>query len=200
MKYVLTHYQGDTEWAKEYTNDLLVYNRSGQDIPGSISRENIGDADYDRLSYIVDNYHELPDVFLLSKSNLFKYCPREEFDLVKDNRDFTPLLTKHHKTYSDERGVVCKYEGGIYAERNDSWYVNSFSPKYFNSYEDFAKAFHLPNPDFLKFAPGGNYIVTRERVHRYGIDLYKDLASILPYCQRPAEAHMIERTYYNLWS
>lgn len=196
MKYVLTHYSGDWEWVKEYTDDYLIYNRTDEEIPGSIKRHNLGDADYDRLSYIVDHYHELPDVFLLSKSNLLeKFITKEEFDAVKDNTVFTPLLTQNHKVYEP----VCRYVDGIYEEINNSWYMPALDHKYFDNYADFAKAFFLPNPDYLRFAPGGNYIVRRDDVHKYSKEFYDDLRSILPYSQHPGEAHMIERTYFTLW-
>lgn len=201
MLYVLTHYgDHDISWATDNPDGLVLYDRSGTGLPNAIPRENVGDADYDRLSYLVDHYYELPDVFLLSKSNLFKFITPEEFEEVKNNTDFTPLLTKNHKVYSDDKGPVCYYEGDIYCERNDSWYLNSVPSKYFQNYGEFAATFRLPNPPYLKFAPGGNYIVTRERVHRYARDFYDELRAILPYCQRPGEAHFIERTYYTLWS
>lgn len=201
MKVIATHYgTHDISWIPEYSKgDYLIYDRSDCGLPNRIERENMGDADYDRLTYIVDNYDNLPDVFLLTKSNLFKYITPEEWETVKDNTDFTPLLTQHHKTYSDDRGVVCYYSGGIYHERNDSWYLNVAPAKYFQSYAEFAKSFRLPNPEYLPFAPGGNYILTRERVQRYGKDMYKELANILPYCQRPGEAQMVERSLYTLW-
>lgn len=196
MKAVLTHYQGDWTWVKDFTDEYRIYNRSEEDIPGSIKRENVGDADFDKLTFLIDNYYNLPDVFLWSKSNLFKFITPHEFDLVKDNQEFTPLLTQNHKVYEP----VCRYENGMYCEINNSWYLGTVPAKYFKNYGEFAKAFNLPNPDYLKFAPGGSYILTKERVHRYAVDFYKDLASILPYCQRPGEAHMLERTYYTLWS
>ena len=196
MEYVLTHYQADWTWVKQYTSDYLIYNRSGDDIPGSIKRANFGDADYDRLSYLVDYYEELPDIFLLTKSNLFKYISKEEFDMVRDNQVFTPLLTKHHKVYEP----ICRYTNGIYEEVNNSWYLGSVPSRFFKSYKEFATSFGLPNPEYLKFAPGGNYILTRETVHKYPREFYNDLRSILPYTQRPGEAHMIERSYYNIWS
>jgi len=199
MKYVLTHYQGDWNWVKDYTDDYLIYNRSEEEIPNSIKRENVGDADYDRLSYIVENYHNLPEVFLLSKSNLWKYISKEEFEKVKDNREYTPLLTQNHKTYSDQYGPVCYYQDGMYYERNNSWYLGSINSSFFKSYAEFAQHFMLPNPAYLPFAPGGNYILTRERVHRYAVDFYEEMRNILPYCQRPGEAHMVERTYHTLW-
>lgn len=199
MKYVLTHYQGDWEWILDYTDDYLIYNRSEEEIPGSIPRDNMGDADFDRLSYIVDNYYDLPDVFLLSKSNLFKYITKEEFEKVKDNEIFTPLLTQNHKVYSDERGQVCYYQDGMYFERNDSWYLAAHPAMHYRSYGEFAKDFHLPNPAYLPFAPGGNYILTRETVHKYAVDFYDDLRNLLPYCERPGEAQLIERSLYTIW-
>lgn len=195
MKYVLTHWTGDCTWIRDYTDDYLVYDRSDSGLENRIIRENIGDADYDKLTYLIDNYYNLPDIFVWSKSNLFKFISKEEFDAVKDNTEFTPLLTQHHKVYEP----ICRYENGIYLEKNNSWYLTSVPSKYFASYGEFAKAFSLPNPEYLPFAPGGSYILTKERVHRYGIDFYKELASILPYCQQPGEAHFLERTYYSLW-
>lgn len=202
MKVIATHFGNhDISWIPEYSKgDYFIYDRSDCGLPNSVKRENRGDADYDRLSYLVDNYDDLPDVFLLTKSNLFKFITPEEWDKVKDNTDFTPLLTKNHETYSDSLGEVCFYDDNeIYNERNNSWYLNSVPAKFYQSYGEFAKAFRLPNPEYLAFAPGGNYILTRERVHRYGRDFYDEMREILPYCEHPGEAHFIERTYYTLW-
>ena len=203
MKYVLTNYNNTPDWIHEYTDDYLIYDRSDSkeylkdfDQSKIIYVENVGDADYDRLGYIVDNYFDLPEVFLLSKSNLFKFISKEEFDKVKDNTTFTPLLTQNHKVYEP----VCRYQDGMYMEINNSWYMLGLDWHYFQNYTEFAKAFNLPNPDYLTFAPGGNYILTRENVYKYGLAFYEGLRSILPYCQRPGEAHCIERSLYTIWS
>lgn len=201
MKYIVTHFgEHDLSWIYENTDDFLIYNRTGQELPNSVSRENIGDADFDRLSYIVDNYYELPDVFLLSKSNLFKYISKEEFDVLKNNEVFTPLLTQNHKTYSDERGKsVCYYENNMYHEVNNSWYLREVPAKSFDSWRDWSKEFFLPNPEYIPFAPGGNYILTRETVHRWPKEYYDRMRSFLPYCERPGESQLVERSLFLLW-
>lgn len=199
MKVIATHYQGDWSWIPEFTNDFFIYNRSEEEIPNSVSRENFGDADYDRLSYIIDNYQDLPEVFMLTKSNIFKFITPEEFDKVKNNQAFTPLLTKNHKEYADSRGVVCYYQDDIYHERNDNWFLNEVPALHFDSWADWAKEFFLPNPTYIPFAPGGNYILSKDRVHRYGVDYYEHMRSFLPYSQRPGEAQLVERSLYLLW-
>lgn len=205
MKAVLVNYNFTPTWLLTSGLDYIIADRSDskewlKDFPQERIRytENRGNVDFDKLSYLVEHYADLPDVFLWGKTNLFKYIMEEEYAKVKDNQDFTPLLTQNHKTYSDKYGVVCFYRDGMYYERNDSWYFNVMSRQYKN-YPEFAKDFQLPSPAYIPFAPGGNYILTRERVHRYDMEFYDRLRSILPYCQEPAEAHACERTYYTLW-
>lgn len=206
MKAVLVNYNHDPQdWWKDYGIEVIrLYDRSDDGLERSFSAQevvktpNVGQVDYDKLSFLVEQYDALPEVFLWGKSNLFKYITPAEFDDVKDNQVFTPLLTQHHKTYSDKRGVVCYYNTGMYYERNDSWFVNELPYKCPSFYE-FAKHLHIPSPMYLPFAPGGNYILTREAVHKYSRDFYDDMRKLLPYAQNPAEAHMCERAYYLLW-
>ncbi len=205
MKYILINHNFTPDWVKD--KDYLIYDRSDSkdwlkdfDQSKIVYKENIGQVDYDKLSYLVENYDTLPDVFLWGKTNLFKYISEEEFDKVKDNQFFTPLLTQNHKVYEDMYGPVCYYSGGMYHERNNSWYREQFNYKYCKDYPEFARMFKLPNPLYLPFAPGGNYILTKEVVYKYSQDYYRDMASILPYCREPAEAQMTERSYFNMWS
>lgn len=205
MKAILVNYEYTPDWIKDYTDDYLIYDRSEnkeylKDFPQDkiIYTENFGNVDYDKLTWLVENYYNLPDVFLWGKTNLFKYIAEEEWNKVKNNKDFTPLLTQNHKTYSDQYGEVCFYQDGMYYERNDGWYLNSH-PASFSSFAEWANRFQLPNPRYIPFAPGGNYILTRERVHKYSKDLYDEMRSCMPYCRLPGEAQLAERSYYLLW-
>lgn len=207
MKKVIINYNftPDKEWIGD---DYLIYDRSDDGIDHLndfdkskvIYTKNVGNVDYDKLCYLVDNYDKLPDVFLWGKTNLFKYISKEEYAKVKNNTHFTPLLTENHKTYSDNMGPVCFYEAGIYKERNNNWYLNQFPTKYCHSFAEWAHAFQMANPSYIPFAPGGNYILTRDTVHKYSRDFYVKMAEALPYCQLPGEAQFAERSYYQLWN
>ena len=87
------------EWIKDYPDaEFVVYDRSEVPMAGAIKMPNIGSDLYDKFTYIIDNYDNLPDVAIYSKANIFKYITKKEFDLLKDNKTFTPLLTQTHKT------------------------------------------------------------------------------------------------------
>ena len=188
-------------------DDYVIYDRSDDGIghladfdqSKIIKTDNMGQVDFDKLNYLIDNYDNLPDVFLWGKTNLFKYITPEEYEAVKDNVVFTPLLTQGHKTYSDNNGQVNYYHAGMYYERADSWFFSHLSSKYVKNWSEWANLFMLPSLSYIPFPPGGNYILTKEKVHKYGRDFYIKMAGLLPYVRESAEAACAERSYYLLW-
>lgn len=185
--YLIYDRSDSKEWLKDFDQSKIVYTK------------NVGQVDYDKLNYLIDNYDNLPEVFLWGKTNLFKYISKDEYEKLKDNTTFTPLLTQNHKTYSDNNGWVCFYKGGMYYERNDNWYFGQFQSKYVSSFNEWAGIHQLKAESYIPFAPGGNYILTKERVHQYSRDFYINMADMLPYCQEPVEAQCAERSYGLIW-
>jgi hypothetical protein len=87
----------------------------------------------------------------------------------------------------------------MYHERADSWFFNATMPKYFHTWDEWCSEFTLPKEGYIPFPPGGNFILTKEKIHRYSRDYYEAMRSVLPHAQRPAEAQAAERSYYLLW-
>lgn len=204
MKAFLVNYQFTPTWLLDSGLDYVIHDRSDskdylKDFPQDkiVYEENIGNVDFPKLSYLIENYDSLPDVFLWGKTNLFKYITQEEYEKVKDNQFFTPLLTQNHEVRSDDNGPICFYQDGMYYERNPMLY--SLKPKHFQSFPQFAHYLGLPSPDYIPFAPGGNYILTKEVVHRYPKEAYESMRDLLPYAKEPTEAFFAERSYFMLW-
>lgn len=209
MKAILVNFNYDPEWLQAYSDlDVTIYDRSDDGVERDLTKygvvyrtKNMGDVDYDKLSYLIENYDNLPEVFLWGKSNIFKYVDKIMFDEALIKQEFKPLLKLNHKTYSDNFGVVCRYAGHMYEERADSWFFNVGLDRSgrFNSWQDWCAHFALPQSAFIPFAPGGSYLLTKEKVHKYSKDFYEDMRSTLPYAIHPVEAHCCERSYFFLW-
>lgn len=198
MKYIVSRYNHDTEWLKDYTDDVVMYDRSEKPLEGSIVVPNIGSDIYDKFTYIIDNYDNLPDVAVYTKANLFKYMPKEEFDLVKDNTTFTPLLTKNHKVYANEDGPVCFYDNtGMFNEINNFWYLNPHPAKFAPIIID---QFKMKERLYNKFSPGSNYILPKENILQHPKELYEKLRSCLDWDVYPGDAQLLERNLYYLWN
>ena len=114
INFVISRYNQDVSWVAKYAPSMILYDRSDEPVPGSIIVPNLGSDLADKFHFIITNYNNLPPVAVYTKANLLeKYITKPEFDKVKNNSWFTPLLTMNHRTYSDERGVVCYYKDGI---------------------------------------------------------------------------------------
>lgn len=107
-KWIISRYNHDISYLKDYTDDYILYDRSEVPIEGSIVVPNTGSDLYDKFTYIIDNYDNLPDVAVYTKANIFKYCTPEEFELIKDNKTYTPIFTKHHKETTIDLGKTHK--------------------------------------------------------------------------------------------
>lgn len=201
---MVSNYNADISWILNYTDNYIIYDRSDTDEwiklfdPKKVIKvPNIGWDIYDKFTYIIDNYDNLPESMIMTKGNIFKYITKDEFDEICNNTFFTPIFTKNHKTYKP----VCFYgEDGMYNEINNSWYLRTFPAKYFKSYNQFIKSLGLETTKYLKFAPGSNYLVTKENIHKHPRAFYEKLRQCVDYSAHPGEAQIIERFLYTLWT
>lgn len=195
MKYVVSRYNHDISWLYKYTLDYVIYDRSFTPIEGAIVVPNIGSDIYDKFTFIISHYDNLPDVAVYTKANLFKYISQEEFDKVKDNTTFTPLLTQNHKTYMP----VCYYKDGIYYEINNRWFLNVHPVSHPARADELYSLLGIEKLEYIPFAPGSNYILPRENILKHSKKFYEKLRAYLEWTMYPGEAQIMERGLYTLW-
>ena len=206
--FIISRYNQDVNWVQEYAPSMILYDRSDYPIPGSIIVPNLGTDISDKLHFIISNYNNLPPVAIYTKANLFKYITKEEFDKVKDNSFFTPLLTTNHKEvkydgteeYVKRHGTdkdVSYYHNGIYWEINNGWYLNQHPCKH--DPKEVMKTLGIDNLEYVPFAPGSGYLLTSSDIRKHPIELYIKLYNYLMWSVYPGEAQIIERGLYTLF-
>lgn len=195
MKYIISRFNHDLSWLKEYTDDYVLYDRSDEPAPEAIVVPNVGSDIYDKFTYIIEHYDNLPDVAIYTKANLFKYISKEEFDKVKDNQFFTPLLTAHH----EEKPGTCYYKDGIYWEINNGWYLDAHPVKNVERINLLMDMLGIRGMRYVPFAPGSNYILTKENILKHPKATYEKLRELLSWAIYPGEAQIIERGLYTFW-
>ena len=206
--FMVSRYNQDVNWVQEYASSLILYDRSDFPIPGSNIVPNLGTDIADKLHFIISNYNNLPPVMVYTKANLFKYISKEEFDQVKDNSFFTPLLTKNHKEiksdgteeYVKRHGTdkdISYYQNGIYWEINNLWYLNEHPCKH--DPKEVMALIGIDKLEYVPFAPGSNYILTASDIRKHLIEFYIKLYNYLTWSVYPGEAQIIERSLYTIW-
>lgn len=205
---VVSNYHNDVSWVPEYTDNYIIYKKDGSSpTPYTINPNkvkvtpNIGYNVYDYFTFIIDNYDNLPDCTIFTKGNVFpRHVMKEYFDRIMNNSCFTPIEDyRMHRVY----WPICFFSSdGGFCEINNSWYLHHFTTKYFNDYNEFLRfCFKEPViPRYIRFAPGGNYIVPKENILKLPKVFYENLRTFVSHCSWPGEAHIIERALYTLWT
>jgi hypothetical protein len=214
-KLVVSNYNSDLEWLKmTYEHgfspaNTIIYDRSDVEknwshLGESIRSPNVGENIYDMMRYIVENYDNLPDISIFIKGNLFSrldgdggtnyYTTQERFIRSLHANYFLPI-ERYHPTTS------FNINAGGYIE--PSWYRHQSPSKYFISYADLMELlFENPiNPEFIRFAPGANYVVPKGNILKYSKNLYEKLMKYCAHCEVVCtEAYLIERSLYAIWT
>jgi len=195
-QYIVHRYNHQASWLKDYTSSPIIFDSSASPLKGSIKVDNIGSDINWKLKFIIDNYSNLPDVAILIKCNLFDYIKPREFEKIKDNKTFTPILSQEHHTYMP----VCYYKDGMYYEINNFWYLTAHPPKNEQAVEELSDLLGLRSLKYVPFAPGSNYLLPKANILKHPKSLYEKLRSYLDWTVYPGECQIIERGLYLLWN
>lgn len=195
MKWIISRYNHDISYLQDYTDDYVIYDRSENPAVGSFIVPNMGTDIADKFKFIIDNYENLPDVAVYTKANIFKYITVEEFEKIRYNESFTPILTMNHQ----EKEGVSFYKDRIYWEVNNGWYLGAHPPKSQKTANEVAKMVGIAGMPYVPFAPGSNYILTKENIRKHPKKFYEKLRSYLMWDVYPGEAQIVERGLYTIW-
>ena len=225
--FCISSYNNDLDWVKNYPNPHLIYDKAWNGgfidndesvmLPPSNLKERYPEYNVtngsptgynisDYMTFIIDHYDNLPDVTVFIKGNTIgRHVSQEYFDRVINNKTFT--IIEDWREHANNPALLNGYtmfscDGG-WMEINDSWYLNhpKHPTKYFRNYNDFLKyCFKDPVlPRYVRFPPGGNYVVPKDHILKYDKIFYQNLRTITDHHRVSGEGQMIERALYTIW-
>ena len=171
-------------------------------------RLNFGANQYDLCNYIYQNYEQLPDLIMFIQGNPFDHCSEHVFH-HKASLRHPCFLDDAALTAVPNRGWRKSLEiDGGFSEKNTSWYIAEVNKVVFSkfnfitcqiaTYDEFMCAIfqNYSRLEWLRFAPGSQYIVSSCQCRRYTRNFWKVLRDFIPRFEGMnggAEAHILER-------
>ena len=203
-KVIISRYKEDFSWIQNYTDNYLVYNK-GDRIENDIkinNIENIGGNQRDILKFCYEYYDNLPDLIAFVQGFPFDHCPEPYFSKLISNNFFTSI--EHYGMIPNNNWELRDFLGN-FSEINNSWYVDSHNNSHnqtcrYSSFDEFMNHYfenyiHL---DWIRFCPGSQYIVEKERILYYPKDFWQQVMNELN-SKTPTEGHIIERSLYMIF-
>jgi|688.fasta_scaffold334760_2 hypothetical protein len=193
----------ESTWiVKYFGEDYLIYDKyhrfpENENVKHS---PDVGVNIYDLFNFTYENYDNLPDICFFCKDDVIgRHCSVEKFEKILTNEEFTPIENYIRNTPH--------YHPGIYAyvTENDEYYESyreinyvagiQYPCKYVFSYRDLiSEIFESPSfEDYIRFAPGANYIIPKKTLLKFNKDFYLRMREIVSWCERPGEAYILER-------
>lgn len=207
-------------WIPKYAgNNYLLYDRADRwsENENIKKQKNVGENIYDMFDFIVNNYENLPEIMVFVKADVIpRHCSEEKFSTIIKQKSFSSIENYKRNLPQYKPGQVMTMEEALrlsnaYVNSKDGYmesvnevnYTLTIHPgKYFNSYQDLLNEI-FENPEigsYIRFAPGGNYLVTRNDVLKYNKHFYETAKLWVSWDVRPGEAFLFERGIFTLFS
>ena len=202
--FCISYYEGDLSWIYELDQSkYIVYNKSDKELPKEIKNikvKNVGYNLYSYLEYIIKNYDNLPDSIIFCKNNIFDRHLNKNLFLKLIKRDIFTSLEENISEKYDFVSLTLSDQG--FNEINTSWYKYNYDRLYFANYNDFYSFIFKGSvtPIFLKFSPGGNYLLKKENILIRPKSFYQNLKLFISHSQFSCESHFLERSLETIWT
>jgi len=202
--FVVSQWNNDVSWIEEYTDDYIIYDKSNTlpEGPKVIKFENVGHNLHDIFHYCYSNYNNLPNLVAFLEGHPFDHCNKQKLDRIIHNKFFTCL--ESYENAADHRTAMKDATAG-WTEENNNGMIISHPRNYASIFQTYNQAldnvFKNPYyPQYIKFAPGGMYIVEKERILHYSKEWWRKLLEMLSKDVNQAEAYIFERMLWTIFS
>ena len=202
--FCISYYEGDLSWIyKLDQSKYIVYNKSDKELPKEIKNikvKNVGYNLYSYLEFIIKNYDNLPDSIIFCKNNIFDRHLNKNLFLKLIKREIFTSLEENISEKYDFVSLTLSDQG--FNEINTSWYKYNYDRLYFANYNDFYSFIFKGSviPIFLKFSPGGNYLLKKENILIRPKSFYQNLKLFISHSQFSCESHFLERSLEAIWT
>ncbi len=216
--FVISRFNEDVSWIRRYSTNYVIYNK-GKYLPGykTIKRPNFGGNQYDIIHFIYNNYQNLPDLIAFVQGDPFDHCKREKFDIIINRKSFVSIESYDDKikaNQNDRCRLSAGYDSG-YSEINNSWYIKAHNGELkkrgfkttcpFKSFKQYMDSLfeHYKDPEFIRFSPGSQYLVEKEKCLYYPRKFWKHILNIFPTqigLNGGTEGHIIERSLWTIFN
>jgi hypothetical protein len=202
--FVISNFNNDPYKLTKYCHDYIIYDQSNKPEIISFLKEkkdsnllfvkHTGNNMTDYIRYIIENYDHLPDTIVFLKSNIIgRYIDEKDFERFYKRKHYTFLYSD--SKLIEKQGVQYLTDTVNYIEINNGWFIEKSIHRYFLSTHQFLSFFFkdVRQSKYINFAPGGCYIVEKERIKFYPKSFYVGVQKVIDYTFFPSEVWILER-------
>jgi Protein of unknown function (DUF3431) len=209
-KIVVARYHENVDWITD--DNKIIYNKGYKlNVNNEILVKNIGRESETYLRYIIENYHDLPDVVVFTQGYIKDHCDRNNIKMdsmtyllkLKEEafthgKSLVPHNHIHHQTKFNRNPFWSpdwnKQNNNYYLHNN---YLNNNQKTFIDWFQENIDK-NYPNPISIYW--NGLFSIRKDVILKRDIEYYKNLLSQVNHHVNPAEGHFLERSWYYIFN
>ena len=176
LKVIVAKYNEDVSWTAYLEYDHIIYNKNEPDnVHFEHNLPNVGRESHTFLTYIIDNYDNLPNYMAFVQGNPFDHCHNvvDQINKFDFKQEFLPL------------GSVSRYD--MQYQRVDDQ-MRSFGESI---------GINISFPSYN--VPGAQHIISRRLIKKHPIEFYQKIHSLLSIGLYPQAGLDFEKTLFQIY-
>jgi hypothetical protein len=190
---VVAKYNEDISWTRPYRY-VKIYDKSKGDLP------NIGRESHTYLTYIVENYENLPDVVFFTQgrfSDHYNTDPDYFINIQDKYSGNTGFLKSDYYFYSEKTREYSNNHIDVY--RGNKIYKSELGfTDWFKTHIDTDNTHNID--EHVVWWPNAIFSVSRECILSRPKEYYKNLLNLIPNNSNPEVGHYFERSWFYIFN
>jgi hypothetical protein len=197
-KIVIARYNEDVSWSDHHPR--VVYNKGSriEGLPDSeqIMLPNVGRESHTYLSYMIDNYNDLPDFVLFTQGSFADHSsgfPLERY--LNPDCDFIAGNFCNAREWDDATGRLNHHGPWL-----DKLLDGSMPASKLSLVEWFDRVLYAPVKEGIYYSPGAVFWVSSRLIRKRHVGFYKKLREYVERHSNPEEGHYLERSWLYIFA
>jgi len=204
-KIVVARYNENIDWLKDEIQHCIIFNKGETlHIENEVHLDNIGRESETYLHYIIENYHNLPDVTIFTQGNISDHRGSNDVSYLMHLKNDAFLNGKSSPFYSH-------FDNGEDSAFKKDWNFDNDTDSFFlqENYKNntpilfidwFKKHIHQNYPNPISIYTNAIFAVSKECILKKSIEYYKELILQVNHHINPTEGHFVERSWFYIFS
>lgn len=199
---VVARFNENISWLQSEHDHCIIYNKGEPlNIPNERMLDNVGRESDTYLQYVIDHYHDLPDVVVFTQARISDHTGTDDVRQLIQMKNEAQIYSKsiNFKAYTED-GVCRIHWGKSWNVRPEGYYLpdnyKNNTPIVF--WEWFEKHI-MPYPSIIRVYCNAIFAVKKEHILCRPIEYFCRLQQEVNHHVNPSEGHFLERSWYYIF-
>lgn len=207
VQFIIARHHEDISWTNPLSPNRVIYNKGDITTLSNVDANekvitlpNVGRESHTYLTYIIDNYDNLPDICVFTQGNISDHRGRNDPNIL--------VMLAYEAADGKEPVGMSRLAKDSSHPAEPTWgrtwnrnynFVNYKDNTFVDFWQWFEKNIEMQWPVPITYYPHAIFAVSKERIRSRPKEFYKKLIKLVDWHVDPIDGHFFERSWYHIF-